>query len=271
MQQLLQNLQFELGIYNSDVEPEHDSDYPCNCAVHRYQRRKWQRYGVQDMWSKAVMYPGEKAYNDNKYGVGSGMFSNNPYTWRVQSPYGYNQFSWGPPRPVPSYHARMIHQSIALNNSLNKEAQANIDAKEPKHSIWEDAPLEKALSNMSIGDKKRASIAEPSNGKPPLDRKGSSSNRLSVPGASTDNGADKTKISKMSSFRKSLGIKSSEERAIGKVHKAVDKGQGLREEILAEEDGRWYVAHLWPESGTTLTFSLQARRRMASNCHDLPG
>jgi hypothetical protein len=60
MQQMLQNLQFRYRIYNPDIEPEHETEYPCNCAIHQYQYAKWQRYGVQDMWSKAVMYPGER-------------------------------------------------------------------------------------------------------------------------------------------------------------------------------------------------------------------
>ena len=58
MQQVLQNLQYRYGIYNSDIEPEHETDYPCGCPICSYQRRKWQRYGVQDLWSKAVKYPG---------------------------------------------------------------------------------------------------------------------------------------------------------------------------------------------------------------------
>src|SRR5947207_4468670 len=128
MQQMLQNLQFQYGIYNSDIEPEHDSDYPCSCPIHQCQRAKWTRYGVQDMWSKAVMYPGkvpcspstklptiltfqfigEKAYNDNKYTYGGsmGLFNRNPYQFRVVSPYAYNQWTWdGPPRPKPLCHA----------------------------------------------------------------------------------------------------------------------------------------------------------------------
>ena len=55
---MLQNLQFQYGIYNSEIEPEHDSDYPCSCPIHQYQWTKWRRYGIQDMWSHAVMYPG---------------------------------------------------------------------------------------------------------------------------------------------------------------------------------------------------------------------
>ena len=58
MQQMLQNLQFRYGIYNSDIEPEHETDYPCSCAICGYKRAKWRRYGVQEMWSKAVLYPG---------------------------------------------------------------------------------------------------------------------------------------------------------------------------------------------------------------------
>lgn len=55
---MLQSVQYQYRIYNSEIEPEHDSDYPCNCAIHALKRRKWARYGVQKMWSVAVMYPG---------------------------------------------------------------------------------------------------------------------------------------------------------------------------------------------------------------------
>jgi hypothetical protein len=58
MQMELQNVQVRFQIYNSDIEPEHDTDYYCNCAIHNYQRMKWNRYGVQELWSQAVMYPG---------------------------------------------------------------------------------------------------------------------------------------------------------------------------------------------------------------------
>ncbi len=60
MQQRLQQLQYQYRIYNSDIEPEHETEnYYCNCAIHNYQRRKWSRLDVQEMWSKAVMYPGK--------------------------------------------------------------------------------------------------------------------------------------------------------------------------------------------------------------------
>ena len=61
MQNALQNLQFQYNIYNSEIEPEHDTDYYCNCPIHNYQRMKWSRYGVQKMWSQAVMYPGKSS------------------------------------------------------------------------------------------------------------------------------------------------------------------------------------------------------------------
>ncbi|ETN39844.1 uncharacterized protein HMPREF1541_06070 [Cyphellophora europaea CBS 101466] len=235
MQQMLQNLQFQYGIYNSDIEPEHDSDYPCSCPIHQYQRIKWRRYGVQDMWSHAVMYPGEKAYNDGTYSYGGGMrlSSRNPYSYRVASPYGYNQFGWGgPARPIPSWHEKVIHQTIALNNSLNREAQASIDAKEPRHSIWDDdGGLESAISNLGISDQKfqYEEIANTSSHgeKPPIVK------RASV--ADSRSGSS----SRLSSFRKSIGIKSSVERAVDKANKTVSDGASLRDQILAEERGRW--------------------------------
>lgn len=58
MQNALQSVQFQYRIYNSDIEPEHDTEYYCGCPICSYQKMKWRRYKVQDMWSKAVMYPG---------------------------------------------------------------------------------------------------------------------------------------------------------------------------------------------------------------------
>jgi len=63
MQNALQNLQLQYNIYNSEIEPEHESDYYCNCPIHNYQRMKWSRYGVQNMWSNAVMYPGQHTFS----------------------------------------------------------------------------------------------------------------------------------------------------------------------------------------------------------------
>jgi hypothetical protein len=59
MQNMLQRLQLAYRIYNSDIEPEHDADYYCGCAIHQYKLKKMNRVGVQEMWSKAVMYAGQ--------------------------------------------------------------------------------------------------------------------------------------------------------------------------------------------------------------------
>jgi hypothetical protein len=59
MQNELQRVQLSYRIYNSDIEPEHDSEMYCNCTIHQYKRKKINRLNVQDMWSKAVMYPGQ--------------------------------------------------------------------------------------------------------------------------------------------------------------------------------------------------------------------
>ena len=97
MQNALQNLQFQYRIYNSEIEPEHDTDYYCSCPIHRYQAMKRNRGNVMRLWSDAVKYPGEKSYNDFNAQTGGPLFSNtggslfsnsNPYSFRVTSPYG---------------------------------------------------------------------------------------------------------------------------------------------------------------------------------------
>jgi hypothetical protein len=259
MQNALQNLQLQYGIYNSEIEPEHETDYYCSCPIHQYQRMKWGRYGVQDMWSNAVMYPGsyifpkhlalfcrltallagEKAYNDNNRNTG--IFSSNPYRFSVVSPYGYYQNAWrGPTKPQPGYHAQSIHQTIALNNSLNAEAQAKIDAKEPKVNIWDEKALDTAIAQLSLtGTNERKQPIKAS------DEKARAEGRQSVAApAATTNLEKPAKASKLASFRKSIGIKSSDERVIAKTGKMVDKGLGIRDAILAEEEGRW-PDHQW--------------------------
>lgn len=244
MQQMLQNLQYQYRIYNSDIEPEHETDYYCSCPIHQYKMAKYRRYPVQDLWSKAVMYPGEHAYNDNTM-TGVGIFGRNPYQFRVNSPYGYSQrmMGFGMARPVPSWHARNIHQTIDLNNSLNREAQQAVDKKEPTHSIWEDDPLESAMSSMQLGDKKKTAVNGSANyDRSATDDKAVLEKRQSL--APSSAASERPKGSKLSSFRKSLGIKSTEERAIGKAHKAVGKGETLRQQIEEEENGRW-PDHQW--------------------------
>ncbi len=63
---------------------------------------------------------------------------------------------WAPPRPVPSFHAQWIYQTIALNNQLNREAQAKIDAKEPMHNIWEDDTLAASMSGLTLTERLEA-------------------------------------------------------------------------------------------------------------------
>jgi hypothetical protein len=62
MQNLLLSVQQSYRIYNSEIEPEHDTDYYCSCAIHQYKAKKINRLGVQNMWSKAVMYPGQQSH-----------------------------------------------------------------------------------------------------------------------------------------------------------------------------------------------------------------
>ncbi len=199
-------------------------------------------------------FAGEKAYNDNNQSVG--LFSNNPYRYRVVSPYGYYQNTWGGmSKPQPGYHAQSIHQTISLNNSLNAEAQANIDAREPKVNIWDDGALDAAMSQLSVAaanaEKKRPSDVidkapvekaqrdqkQPIDG--PDDRRQDGSSQSVVSSSTTVNAEKPAKSSKLASFRKSIGIKSSQERAVAKAGKMVDQGRQLRDAILAEEQGRW--------------------------------
>jgi len=224
MQNYLQSLQQQYRIYNSEIEPEHEIEGYCSCPIHQYQYRKRLRRPTHKAWSEAVMYPGEKAYNDIK--PQTSLFSGNPYLLRVMSPYGYNQGSmWGGPQmPRPGYHMTFIHQTIKLNNQLNYEAQAKIDALEPKANIWQDISVDAALSQMSLGDKKGS------------EKKDMSMEKDQSSGATGSSSKDG---SKFSGFRKAMGIKSSQERAVTKVGKMLDSGRGLRDDILSEEAHRW--------------------------------
>lgn len=241
MQNALQSLQFQYRIYNSEIEPEHDTDYYCGCPIHRYQAMKRGRGNVLRIWSDAVMYPGEKAYNDFNTQNGGTLFNNNPYSFRVVSPYGYNQMTWGGMRkPTPDYHARSIHQTIDLNNALNHEAQSKIDQQEPRVNIWDDDALNAAMSQLSVAkanDKKQA--IKGSDEKYPVDKRGSVGGDEKYPDEKRQSISGPSKTSRFSGFRKAIGIKSSDERAIAKTEKAIDKGRELRVAILAEEAGRW--------------------------------
>ncbi|KUJ08917.1 uncharacterized protein LY89DRAFT_599185 [Mollisia scopiformis] len=233
MQNMLQNVQMAFKIYNSDIDPEHDSDYYCNCLIHQYKRAKMNRVGVQEMWSKAVMYPGEKSYHDSYQMT---LFSNNPYRYRIVSPYGYNNNSYySTPRPNPRYHAQAVQQTIQLNAALNAEAQAAINAKEPNFNIWEVDQLASSMSNLTM-DQSSSTLGDDK--KRPMEM-GSDEKRQSVAGSFT-NGSDKSaKPSRFSGLKKALAIKSPEEKAVIKTEKKASRGREIRNAILAEERGRW--------------------------------
>ncbi|KAF2765346.1 hypothetical protein EJ03DRAFT_377860 [Teratosphaeria nubilosa] len=238
MQQLLQNLQYQYRIFNSDIEPEHDTDYYCMCPIHQYQARKMSRYGVQEQWSRAVMYPGEKYYDDNKFRPA--LFNSNPYRYGTVSPYGYMQGTWGMQRPQPGYHAQNVRQTIALNNELNKKAQAKIDAQEPQHSIWHDDPVEAAMASMNLNGKRKSIIApasekESSDSKYPAEKRAS----LAFSSDALSEASKPSKLSVFSSFKSNLGFKTPEEKAVKKATKSATAGASLRSAIQAEERGRW--------------------------------
>ena len=180
------------------------------------------------------------------------MFSNNPYRFRVVSPYGYNQSAWyGRQAPQPGYHARSIHQTIQLNNALNAEAQAKIDAKEPKVNIWEDRPIEVTMSQLNLSTPRDQKKAPPASDRKDRDgattsEKQSADEGQKTQASSSANGGARqsAKGSRMSGFFRSVGIKSFEERAVGKVERLVEGNRALRNAILAEEAGRW-PDHQW--------------------------
>lgn len=98
-----------------------------------------------------------------------------------------------------------------------------INAREPKVNIWGDMSLTEAVSQLKLSERK-ADLAR----------------KLSVADQQkTDYADEKGKGSRFSTFRKSIGIKSSEERAVSKVYKEVDGGKALRDDILWEETHRW--------------------------------
>ncbi|CAK7275402.1 hypothetical protein SEPCBS57363_006661 [Sporothrix epigloea] len=220
MQQALQSLQYAFRIYNPEIEPEHETEYYCDCAIHQYLRRKMNRLGIQRMWSDAVMYPGERFYSS--VSLAPGIFSTNPYYMRCGSPFGYglmrnfnSQFMMSQNRPDARAHLSWIRATIALSNDLNHDAQRRVDTREPLHDIWEHALPN--VAQLRIDDKKGGGDfkSQPT------------SNEQSNAASGTP-----AKKSKFSGFKKSLGIKSSEE-------KATEKAAVLRAAILSEEAGRW--------------------------------
>jgi hypothetical protein len=203
MQFLLQAVQQKSRIFNPEIEPEHDTDYFCNCHIHQYIGKKISRLDTLQIWSKAVMYPGEKTYHDC-YQVS--WFTNNPYSNGVVSPYGFTGATlYGIQRPDPQYHAMSIRQTIKLNETLNAKAQAAVEGQEPPFNIWETNRLESSMSNMSIADS-----------------------------ASNSSGTS-SKPSKLAGLKRAFSIKSAGDKEAIKIRKGLE----LRTAIVTEERGRW--------------------------------
>lgn len=201
---MLQSVQVSLHIFNPEIEPERECPYPCNCLIHRYIQRKLARLNVQELWAKAVMYPGEKYYHDCTQ---VRLFNNNPYQI-VVSPYGFGGSSYyGIQRPDPQYHAKFVRQTIKLNDSLNVKAQSAVDAVEPSFNIWEIEQLQSSMSNIGIG-----------------------------PSINHDHNGEK---SKRATLKKALSIRSSQEKVASKTSKIFAEARELRDSILKEENGRW--------------------------------
>nr|XP_001397449.2 hypothetical protein ANI_1_1454144 [Aspergillus niger CBS 513.88] len=207
MQNMLLDIQIKCQIYNTDIEPEHESSeyMACTCEVHQYRRRKAGRVDVQEMWSKAVMYPGEKAYHDCYQ---TSVFSNNPYI-RIPSAYGiaYSALQ----RPDATRYTNSVQQTISLNVALNKKAQATIDAMEPQCDIWAlDEPNNASATSRPVEDRT----------------------------APTASSIGPMKSSKLSNFRRALSI-SSLQKSGSKAGDMFTRARELRRAILEEENGRW--------------------------------
>lgn len=226
MQNFLQSVQQAYGIYNSDIEPEHETDYYCSCLIHQYKSRKLSRLRVQEMWARAVMYPGEKSYHDCYQ---MNLFSSsNPYRYRVVSPYGNWNSTWGVQRPHPRYYSLSVQQTIQTNATLNAQAQSNINSQEPRFSIWEFDNLAASLSDMTIGDQKQPIGTRPAE------------KRNSIAAAAPSNyKAEGSKLSRFAGLKKALAIKSPEEKEAARLEKASARARELRDAITYEEDGRW--------------------------------
>ncbi|KAJ5971856.1 uncharacterized protein N7479_001774 [Penicillium vulpinum] len=219
MKAALHNIQQAGGIFNSDIEPEHTTQfYNCNCDVHNYKERKAARLPVQEIWSKAVIYPGESAYHDSH---SSALIAKNPYS-RVPSLFPLTTpGTYTRARPTPSGYNHYLQKMIQLNASLNAAAQTAIDAKEPV-SIWDTEDTETSVSNESDA------TASPDTQQPAIQ---GLSHQKNPSGTLTES----SKPSAFGSLKRMLSKNTSEEKA-GKIS---IHPKELRAAILEEEQGRW--------------------------------
>jgi hypothetical protein len=168
--------------------------------------------------------------------------------------------------PNANSHATWITQTIALNNKLNAQAQANIDAKEPKVSIWDDHDLAPGANRASV-DKKafvdsKGDSHRGNDRKMDLETSGVPDKKIDTyknedsppgyappqagPSKSATDALDppaKPELKKRTSVFSKIGLalqrKPSESRQASNYSKAVEKARPLRESILQEEQGRW--------------------------------
>ncbi|OAA71338.1 von Willebrand factor, type A [Cordyceps fumosorosea ARSEF 2679] len=254
MQTMLQTVQFQFKLYNPDLEPEHEFEGYCDCLVHQYQRRKWDRRGVQTMWSKAVMYPGEKAY-DNCYTTQVNIFSSNPYRYNVTSPYIGRDYmfagSWTPPRPRAYLYTQYVRDTIALNAHLNAKAQADIDAQEPPVSIWQVDELAKAASNLSLEnngarvkppDNTQCSSEKTTNAEKTVNTEKATDGEKNVGSSGSQTPpmvGSSSAGNRQSWFKKIVARKTPEQKEARRLEKLSASCGTLRNAILQEEHGRW--------------------------------
>lgn len=166
-------------------------------------------------------YPiGERFYSDCVTGL---LFGINQYQLTVVSPYGNQSTVYYSRGPQASYHARFVRKTNELNRRLNREAQAKVDALEPKQCLWDQPELLSSMSRVTLGEHKPAGDDKSI---------GEQDAEDSVNGDNLHASAKLKAKSKLSSFRKAIGVRSTEERKN-------ERSSILRVEILKEELGRW--------------------------------
>ncbi|KAJ5206348.1 hypothetical protein N7491_003032 [Penicillium cf. griseofulvum] len=218
MKATLHSIQHACLIFNGDIEPEHTMEYcNCNCDVHKYKDAKAARLPVQEMWSKAVIYPGESAYYDSH---SSALIMKSPYS-RVPSPFQLaTSGTYITAKPTRSGYNQYLRKTIELNASLNTAAQAAIEAKEPTSTIW---------------DTEETSVPDEANPMTPSDTRQPAVQDLTLQNNPSGPLAESPKLSTFSSLKRMLSKKTSEE----KEEKSAIDTKGLRMAILEEEQGRW--------------------------------
>jgi hypothetical protein len=207
MQKMLHGVQLSCRIYNPEIEPEHETYLLCDCPVHKYWTKKFDRLPMLEMWSKAVMYTGEKSYHEFTH---LRISNNNPYS-SIPSPYTLASASLnGFAKPDPQFHVSFVRQTMELDAALNDKAQAAVETAEPSVNIWGLDQLECLVSDMSLTHRQ-----------------------------SNYGGLDSPKFSKRSTLRKAFSVRSSDERTALKIKKKLAGSITLRNEIIKEEQDRW--------------------------------